>query len=140
MFDTLCRSLSGLDICFRGSVNSKDAAAKESFESVKTAVTTAARLTPVVGDPVADNKRVTSKALDKINECVEKINSVKQTTPVQHYTDDPDHQKLVACFGLAVVAALLVIIGADEPEPQDIHCQQDDEVFTKDQVSVGIAK
>lgn len=124
--------------CFRGGVN---AVARKSFESVKHSFKTAAKLTVVLGDPVRDNRPVSTKAHGNIIRCVGEMNSVFREIGLVYgpfAEQDMRHQELLDFFGLAVVAALRVTVGATDVDadidPPSPPCQSNNEIITKEKV------
>lgn len=107
---------------FRRGVSSADSC----FEDVKSQFKKAARASPVKNDPVADNKRVTSKASQAVDACCEAIKSATSSLPrdrvpvadavAQLCFGGAGEDELITMFSLAYTEAMRLVISADDPE------------------------
>lgn len=91
--------------------------------------------TRVLQDPDRDNKRLSDTAYHTVCQHVEAIESATPTDDLVAGAADDD-KTLLAFFGLAVVAALRVIVGASaQNSPRPIPCQDDEAVLGEEEVS-----
>lgn len=131
---------------FRSSFkNGIDRASKESFQEMEANLTQAVRVAAVTDCPVRNSREVPPDKLKIVNQCVAKMDSAvcDYTGTGGGTSDAPDLKDtndamLLASFGLAVVVALLVVIGSkshgQEFIPPVIPCQGKHEAITEEKV------